>query len=642
MTTIVSNQPELASQLNAWGVTTEEIKPEIMQYADIIIQSPDTRIGDIVVKFGFATKEIVEHHARTKPANVLMLDHLNDKIDNLRPHSQKLLAANDKLAYYETLTHAPIHPNFHGGSHQNATLRAFCQEHSCLPLTCNVSGAIRLVFADYVVQKRYAQSSRIQRAGDPITQLLIGEQFIIYAIATREQIISRLYGDAHEAVEATDDEDRVNVWTDTNADTNVQKLLARILNEAVQKKASNVKFTPSHDGTVKVYYRRHGNMRRSDIVRGAISPQDAAELARFLHTKSVARFTDTSARVQGRLLSPADGQFVFQTSTSETFMRCSYIPAANDGISHMLESISIRLMPRDAVSIKLETINISPAVIVTLRNQLSQDHGLILVVGPTSSGKSTTIAGAVSLYLDMYGDTRNLLSLEQPVERHLNDITQINVHQSKFEAFMAAILRHDPDFIWVGEIRDRPSASTCVRAANTGHIVLSTLHADDTTSAFNALLSYINNNTGSGSGSVIVTQYDAISALSLIIAQRLIPTLCSCRLPITSNDKQYTNLVAEYTDYCERHGHIPRDLANTYIRNPEGCAKCEKEGYDGEVPINEVLPVSRKLRRELIKLANSGQNDAEILAKERSFVLYDEAIELVLAGKVQIRDALKT
>lgn len=637
MTEITSTQNQLAAQFVAWGVTAAEMTPELIQYANTLIQTPTSRIGDIVIQFGFATRDEIERHARTKPANVLMLDHLSDKIDNLRPHSQKLLAANDKLAYYDTLAHAPLHTGFHGTDVSNMALRAFCQKYSCLPITCDQPSALRLVFADYAAQKEYAQSSRIIRASDPISQLLSGDQTLIYSIAQREQILAILYADNAQTIEATNDDDKVNVWSDTNTSTDAQKLLARILSDAVLKKASNVKFTPNQNGTVDIFYRRHGNMRRSPIAR-SLSVQQADEINRFLHTKSVARHTDTSDRVQGRLLSPADGQFVFNTSISETFMRCSFIPAANDGISHTLESVSIRLMPRDAVTIRLEAMNISPALIAAARSHLNQDHGLILIVGPTSCGKSTTIAGMVSLYHDIYGESRNLLSLEQPVERHLHGITQISVQQSKFESYMGAILRHDPDFIWVGEIRDRPSASTCIRSANTGHIVLSTLHADDTPSAFNALLSYINNNTGSGAESVIVTQYDAISALSLIIAQRLIPTLCQhCRQPIGS---KYDLLVKEYSDYCQRNNHNIKKLTNTFVRNPKGCDKCDGEGYAGERPINEILPITSDLRRELIKMANNNQNDAEMLAHQRKFILFDEAIKLVLDGEVEISDAL--
>lgn len=619
-------------QLTEWGVTADEITPELIQYATNVISVTTSRVGDIVVQFGFATKAEIESHLNTKPANVLTLEHLSERIDNLRPHTQKILAANDKIAYYESLAIAPIHPDLHN----NNLLRRFCQDHNCLPLQANSEHVLRLVFAEYATQKEYAQKSRIHRATDAIGKLqqTYGLPTIIFGIAQRDQITSRLHMDLGEELEATDNDEKINFWSESNASTPSQKILARWIALADERKASNIKFTPNHNGTVTVRYRRHGSLRKMPGTH-TISATQADEINRFLHTKSIARHTDTAKRVEGRLLGPADGQLVYRTSTSESFLRCSFIPAANEGLSHVMESISIRLLPRNTVSIRLDDINVSAKLTKLARFHLMQDHGLILVVGPTSSGKSTTIAGMVSLYQDIYGDSRNLLSLEQPVERHLEGITQIQVTQSKFESNMAALLRHDPDFIWVGELRDRPSASTCVRAANTGHIVVSTLHADDTPSAYNALLSYINNNTGSSAESVVVTQYDAISALSLIIAQRLIPTLCpSCKLPVD------TDTTTAYTEYCSRNGFEQAAITDSFMRNPNGCPACDHEGYVGELPINEVLPITRDLRKQLIVMANDGKNDLDILARHRPYTLYDEAMRLVLAGKVALDDAL--
>lgn len=629
----------VTEQMTAWGIMPEEITPGLISYTENVLQVPSSRIGDMVVQFGLATRDQIERLANNKPANIVLLEYLSEHIDNLRPHSQKLLAANDKLAYYDTLAHAPIHPEFV----TNANLRAFCEEHYCLPLSCSRDNALRLVFADYSTQKDYAQRSRISRKTDAIG--LLQQQFnlpdLVFGIAQREHILASLLSDGSENVATIDDEDKIAFWAENQANTANQKVLARILTIAGEKKASNVKFTPNHNGTVDIFYRRHGNLRKVPGIR-AIDAVQADEINRFLHTKSNARYTDTAKRVEGRLNNPADGQFVFRTNVSETFLRCSFIPAANEGLSHVMESISIRLLPRDTVSIKLESINLSNEVIKTVRNYLQQTQGLILVVGPTSSGKSTTIAGIISEYLEIYGDTRNLLSLEQPVERHLQGITQFNVHQNKFEEGMGALLRHDPDFIWIGELRDRPSASTCIRSANTGHIVVSTLHSEDTPTAYNALLAYISNKTGSGANSVIVTEYDAISALALIIAQRLVPTLCPhCRLPIMhAGEVAYMDKVAEYTQYCMRNEYVPQNIMDTYLRNPDGCEKCNHEGYVGEVPVNEVLPISRSLRRKLISMANDGKNDLEILGKERTVTLYQEVMALVIKGQVAVTDAI--
>lgn len=625
-------------QLDEWGVTPEEATKDLIDYASAIASTENTRIGDIVVQFGFATRRDIENHVKTKPSNIPLLEHLSEHIDNLRVHTQKLLAANDKLAYYDSLANATVHHDLQS----SAPLRTFCQELHCLPLKSNADNTLRLVFGDYAAQKEYAQRSRIQRASDPISHLQQsnGITNLILAIAKREQIAIHLDSKAVDTSEATGDEDKVSVWFENSANTPNQKLLARIFTIAAGKKASNVQFIPNGNGSVDVFYRRHGNLRPIPNIR-ALSPLQADEINRFLHTKSLARLSSTGKHVEGRLQAPADGNMVYKTSTIETHMRCSFIPASNEGLYHNLESISIRLLPRDAVSIKLADLNISPSMITTLRNHLLQSHGLILVVGPTSSGKSTTLAGMISLYQGIYGTARHLLSLEQPIERRLQGITQISTHQSNFEANMAALLRHNPNLIWVGEMRDRPSASTCIRAANTGHIVLSTLHSDDAPTAFGALNSYISNNTGTSAESVIVTQHDAISALTLIVAQRLLPALCPhCKIAISDGARAYSARKVEYEAYCERNEYQVKNIDHTFTRNPDGCDKCDGEGYIDELPINEILPVTKKLRRAMTDMANNGKHDIDVLASTLTTTLYDEAIRLVIEGKVAINDAL--
>lgn len=630
--------------IDAWGIPSAEISPDLIAYANVVANSkPGSRVGDMVVGFQLASRAEVESHAAQKPSNVLLLEYLAEKIDNLRLHTQKLLAANDHLPYFESIPATSVHPSLHGGQGDTA-LRRLCNELNCVPLISTRPGTIRLVFQDYSVLKEYSERPRLTRMYDAIGRLTDPDSGtplqVSFGIATRDQIAACLYAEHSDAANAAEQDDQLNVWLAADADTDNQRLLARIIAAAVEKKASNIKFTPLHNGTVHLYYRRHGNLRQIPNIR-PLSPQQAEEIARFLHTKSLARYTSTHKRVEGRLLHPADGQFVFRTSTSETFLRCSFIPVANNSLSNTQESISLRLLPRDALVIRLDSLNIAESVINELRLNLVQKHGLILVVGPTSSGKSTTIAGMVTLYRDIYGTTRNLLSLEQPVERELDGITQFQVAQNQFEAGMAALLRHDPNFIWVGEIRDRPSAATSVRAANTGQIVCSTLHADDATLAPSALIAYITNTMAMTAESVIVTPYDAINALLLIVAQRLVPELCpACRIPLMHNQDVYSENLQMYEEYCKRNGYAPIDIRSTFIRNPEGCEVCEHEGYNGERPINELLPVTKPLKQRLLAQLSAGSNDIDLLAQARTATLHNDAMRHVLAGHVSILDAL--
>lgn len=629
---------QIQALFTEWAVPTAEYTHRLFTYANTMLQIPNNhRIGDMVVAFGLATREAVEQHAKTKPGNVLMLEHLSERIENIRVNAQKLLAANDHLAYYDFLPAGSIHPNFS----ENEELRKFCTARNCLPLVGNPNHVLRVLFADYAALKEYRESARLTRMADPLGVLCEAQRLrIIYGIAERNQLLSRLYDDENEATHVAEQEEQVTIWSDTEAENDTERLLARILTEAVGKKASNIKFTPLHNGTVQLSYRRHGDLRPFNNVR-PLSPEEANEMLRFLHIRTAARYTSSHKRVEGRLLEPADGNLVFRTGGSETFLRCSFIPAGNDSLALQRESVSLRLLDRSAVTIRLQDLNLAPEVIKEITTQLQQKHGLILVVGPTSSGKSTTVAGMVTAYREIYGNTRNLLSLEQPIERLLEGITQVQVPQSRFEAYMAAFLRHDPNFIWVGEIRDRPSASTCVRSSNTGQIVVATLHSDDATLAPNALLAYISNDLGSSADSVIVTPYDAINALSLIIAQRLIPELCPrCRIPFLNKSQQASEQLQRYKSYCTRNNVVEANIQQSYLRNLDGCPHCDHEGYVGELPINEILPITKQLRKELTALVNAGQFDNELLAQARSYTLHDDAMRYVAAGRVSVADAL--
>jgi type II secretory ATPase GspE/PulE/Tfp pilus assembly ATPase PilB-like protein len=634
---------QIQAQMREWGITSsEEITSAMLRHAEFCLTAHAKRIGDVVVDLGFATREQVEQHARTKPANIPLLEHLSANIDNLRTHSQKLLAANDRLAYYDSLTTAPLHPTFK----TDVVLRRWCEENNCILLETDAddtSPRVRHLFADYASYKSYIQTSRLERSNDPVGRLCTltnPATRVIYGIAQRSQILAH-FSEQIGGLDVANDEDKINVWSDMQAETPIQKVLARILSIAAEKNASNIKFTPRQDGTVEVRYRRHGRLRPVPGVRNIFSAVDADEINRFLHTRSLARHTDTSKRVEGKLLSPADGQFVFKTSQTETFLRCSYIPVASDGLAYSLESVSLRLLSRKSVNIHLTDLNISPIVIRQLKIQIAQPRGLVLVVGPTSSGKSTTIAGLVSLYLEHYGDTHNLLSLEHPVERHLNGITQINVHQSKFELGMAALLRHDPDFIWVGELRDRATAATCTRASNTGHFVVSTAHADDTVTGYNALLSYIRNNIVASAESLVVTEHDLINALSMIVAQRLLPELCpDCRQIMEPGSQEHNDAFAMLNAYRASNGYATFNKSGLriYRHNPQGCKRCDYEGYIGELPINEILPFDRELKQKLGYMANRGHFDINLLASRRMHTLHEEALELACAGRVSMSD----
>ena len=197
--------PELLSIFHEWGVPSSEFTADLYAFAKVVQDCPDSRVGDMVVSFGFATQDEVERHAATKPANILFLEHLADKIEGLRPNTQKLLAANDNLAFYETISSQSVHVELHN----NKALREFCSILNCIPLNSSNPNSLRLVFSDYAALKEYRERSRIKKLSDPIGILCTAHNLtLIYAIAQRDQIATRLYAEHGEATNAVENEDQ--------------------------------------------------------------------------------------------------------------------------------------------------------------------------------------------------------------------------------------------------------------------------------------------------------------------------------------------------------------------------------------------------------------------------------------------------
>jgi type II secretory ATPase GspE/PulE/Tfp pilus assembly ATPase PilB-like protein len=257
--------------------------------------------------------------------------------------------------------------------------------------------------------------------------------------------------------------------------------------------------------------------------------------------------------------------------------------------------------------------------------QISQ--GLVLVVGPTNSGKSTTIAGALGEHVKLFGDRRKRLSVEDPIERFVYGVQQYNVpphikdDTQRFEIILRAFKRHDPDIIWVGEVRDKVTADLCVSAATTGHLVLSTLHANDTVIAFDALAKTVEREK----------RFQLVESMSLLISQRLVKAVCPhcCRIGPPTDDEH--RLFQQYLKLIGESAELPETIAHA---NPQGCPRCDS-GYVGLLPINEVLPFDRRGKNAAIALLD-GENRRDTLAKARTITLMESARRLLAQHKVDL------
>ncbi|HYD47474.1 MAG TPA: ATPase, T2SS/T4P/T4SS family [Terriglobales bacterium] len=322
----------------------------------------------------------------------------------------------------------------------------------------------------------------------------------------------------------------------TAEDGPVVRLVDSLLARAVERGASDLHFEPYED-VFRVRYRIDG------LLQEAMRPPLTLRNAAISRLKVMASLNIAEHRL------PQDGRFrLARPSAAPIDFRISVLPTLHG------EKVVLRVLDHSRIALDLSCLGLGEREHGLLRQCLRQPHGLILVTGPTGSGKSTTLYAALAALNDI---GRNVCTVEDPVELHLAGVNQVAVNDDvglTFATALRALLRQDPDVIMVGEIRDSETATIAVRAAMTGHLVLSTLHANDTATAITRLLD------------MGVPAYLIASAANLVIAQRLLRRRC---------------------DACQ---------AATGAEEIRRCARCGGCGYFGRAPIFEVMPVDAALR----------------------------------------------
>lgn len=305
-----------------------------------------------------------------------------------------------------------------------------------------------------------------------------------------------------------------------------------------------------------------------------------------------------------------DGAFSTRSADRRVDYRASFTPSIH-GQKLVLRILDLRDMPRS-----LGELGMAPYMLERIRRTCSQDAGLLLVCGPTGSGKTTTLYNAIR---EIDRNARNVVTIEDPVEYRLEGVTQIPIDDHKgnsFNGLLRSVLRQDPDVIYVGEIRDEETARTAMQAAMTGHVVFSTVHAKETISAVFRLLD------------LGVEPYLVANALDLVLAQRLLRVLCeNCKTPVPLTPGQITRM---------GRGHIPGSKAYHAV----GCARCLKTGFKGRRAIFELLDFNTELRDIVLK-APGVQAMRKAIEAGHFTTLSQSAYRLVCEGFTPIDEAEK-
>ena len=345
-----------------------------------------------------------------------------------------------------------------------------------------------------------------------------------------------------------------------------------LMSQAVKSRASDIHIEPQENSTIV-------RMRIDGVLRDMVPPAKKMQAAVIARIKIVAHMDIAERRL------PQDGRFKMKISGKAIDVRVSTIPTIYG------EKVVMRILDATAVKHDLNQLGLEPKYLDELKDMLSQPHGIIIVTGPTGSGKSTSLYSALNYLKD---PTKNITTVEDPVEYRLAGINQIQVKpeiELDFSRCLRAILRQDPDIILIGEIRDKETVEIAIKASLTGHLVLSTFHTNDAPSAISRLL-YMG-----------IERYLLASALNLIIAQRLVRRICDhCKEPMTLNEETLKRI------------HIdPEQAKNATIYKGRGCTACGGLGYLGRLPIFEFLVVDNDIKDRII----TSQSEAQIRAASR-------------------------
>jgi type IV pilus assembly protein PilB len=345
----------------------------------------------------------------------------------------------------------------------------------------------------------------------------------------------------------------------------VVKLVETVIFTALERRASDIHIE-ARDAEVAVKYRIDG------VLQHAMQP-----ISKDWHSAVISRIKVLSDLDIAERRIPQDGRFRVKYKGRFIDLRVSIMPASH-GEDAVLRVLDKETLSEKFQSLSLDVVGFSQDEMARFRRYIREPYGMVLVTGPTGSGKTTTLYAAIN---EIKSDEDKIITIEDPVEYQLRGITQIPVNEKKgltFARGLRSILRHDPDKIMVGEIRDQETAQIAIQSALTGHLVFTTVHANNVTDVIGRFI-----NMG-------VEPYNFVSALNCIMAQRLVRIIC----PNCKRAKKVSG------DELRESGFKPDDAQNAHISEGAGCLECSGTGYHGRTAICELLDLSDRIREMII------------------------------------------
>ncbi|MFQ6675704.1 MAG: GspE/PulE family protein [Fidelibacterota bacterium] len=435
-----------------------------------------------------------------------------------------------------------------------------CQYHRMVPVGVGDDGHLRLVMADPF--DMVAQEIVRSKTGLPVEALWGSEEDVQFAIgqlfsekASFEETLQELVEKEDESDEAQVEDESIDILRSQASDAPAVVFVNSLLVQAIQERASDIHIEPQeHDLRVR--------LRIDGMLREFPPANKRLQNGVIARTKILADLDIAERRV------PQDGRVKFKIMGRSVDVRVSTIPGIYG------EKIVLRILDKGSTSLNIDDLGMQLDLLSSLKEATKRAHGMVLATGPTGSGKTTTLYSILNY---VSSPSLNIITVEDPVEYRLPGITQVQAKPDvglTFASALRSFLRQDPDVVMVGEMRDYETAEIAVKAALTGHLVLSTLHTNDAVATVVRLLD------------MGIDKYLIVSSVSAIIAQRLVRRICM-------NCKKKGDLSEELRLSLEQQG-IAVD-GSTFYRG-EGCSQCSGTGYWGRMAIHEMLFMNDEIK----------------------------------------------
>lgn len=535
------------------------------------------------------------------------------ELDHLSPTAQVAFLTEKKLAGEEKILRAlaeqlglPIRSEIDIRTIPDDIINGlpinFCKKHLLLP-TAKLPGSIEVTICDPYSLGALDELSE-HFGGQPCTLVLATSANILSAI---NGVYDRRSAQAEATMEAIKNDDDLNSFAheleetkdllDSEDEAPIIRLVNSLISQAIKEHASDIHIEPMERDLI-IRFRIDG------VLHEKIRPPKKIQSSMISRIKIMAGLNIAEKRL------PQDGRIRIKMAGKDIDIRTATVPTSHG------ERITLRLLDRSSILLDLTDLGFSPDNYKKMDHLIHCPHGIILVTGPTGSGKTTTLYACLS---KINTPDRNILTVEDPVEYQLQGISQVQVNpkiELTFASGLRSFLRHDPDVIMVGEIRDLETAEIAIQASLTGHLVLSTIHTNDSAGAIMRLVD------------MGVEPFLVASSLIGILAQRLVRTICPhCKKAYQATARELDELGIDAS-------------GSTLLYKGEGCPECGFSGYHGRAGIYELLTIDDDIRK--LVMANSDASTVKRKATERGMLsLREDGAHKILAGITTTSEVLR-